>query len=379
MTTTIAGADAPHSTTDNTDTDTATASDTDTGHLPPLPRNLTFTPEDWRILAGFWHPVAVAADIGAGPTSITLLDMPLVAYRVDGEVVVADDLCPHRGMMLSLGDAQPDGKGLKCPYHGLRFGAGGRCTEIPAHPGNRIPAKMHLRAYGAVERYGLVWVCLAARAGDALAADPAIPPVPHWDDAGFQQINCPPIDVAAFAGRQVEGFLDVAHFPFVHAATFADPDNTEVEAYSPTPTPDGFEAEYRSTMANVPHGVDADVPEGFTWLRHFRLHVPFVASRPVHFPGGGILAMMNAACPVSAKRTRLLDARCRNFDLDQPVSEVHEFNRRIFEEDRAMVEAQKPENLPLDPRLEVHIPADKSSIAYRRALRSAGLSEFFTA
>jgi vanillate O-demethylase monooxygenase subunit len=44
-----------------------------------------------------------------------------------------------------------------------------------------------------------------------------------------------------------------------------------------------------------------------------------------------------------------------------------------------MVEAQKPENLPLDPSLEVHIPADRSSIAYRRALRGLGLSQFFTA
>lgn len=42
-----------------------------------------------------------------------------------------------------------------------------------------------------------------------------------------------------------------------------------------------------------------------------------------------------------------------------------------------MVEAQRPEYLPLDPLLEVHIPADRSSIAYRRGLRSQGYSDFF--
>lgn len=70
---------------------------------------------------------------------------------------------------------------------------------------------------------------------------------------------------------------------------------------------------------------------------------------------------------------------CRNFDTDLPLQDVYDFNLKVFEEDRALVEAQKPENLPLDPSLEVHVVADRSSIAYRRALRNIGLSQFFTA
>ena len=42
-------------------------------------------------------------------------------------------------------------------------------------------------------------------------------------------------------------------------------------------------------------------------------------------------------------------------------------------------EIQKPENLPLDTRIEVNIAADRSSVAYRRGLRSLGLTHFFTA
>ncbi len=45
----------------------------------------------------------------------------------------------------------------------------------------------------------------------------------------------------------------------------------------------------------------------------------------------------------------------------------------------AVERAQRPENLPLDPRIEVNIPADRSSVAYRRGLRTLGLSHFFTA
>ncbi len=343
--------------------------------LPPFPRNLTFDPDDWAIIARYWYPVAKSDEVTEGPLGATLLDVPLVVYRFDGQVVVADNLCTHRGMMLSLGEDQQDGKGIKCPYHGLRFGAGGRCTSIRRIRTARSPSGCTCAPTARVEKYGLVWTCLASRPGD----EPVIPPVPHWDDDGFQQINCPWIDIEAFAGRQVEGFLDVAHFAFVHDKSFADSSNPIVPDYTPVTTADGFETEYWSSMGNVPVGVVADIPEGFQWLRHFRLHVPFTASLVVHFPKGGRLSMMNAASPMSAKKTRLFDARCRNFDTDGPLQDVYDFNRQVFEEDRAMVEAQKPENLPLDPKLEVHIPADKSSIAYRRALRGVGLSAFFSA
>jgi phenylpropionate dioxygenase-like ring-hydroxylating dioxygenase large terminal subunit len=344
----------------------------------PLPRGCTFDPDDWQIIARYWYPIALARQVTEHPLGVTLLDQPLVTYRYDGQIVVADDLCPHRGMRLSLGKALDDGLGIRCPYHGLRFAAEGKCVAIPAHPGSKIPARMNLRAYAAVERYGLVWTCLASTVSDP-GVGVAIPPVPHWDEPGFQQINCPPVDVAAFAGRQVEGFLDVAHFGFVHEATFGDPGNLVVPGYTPEPTPDGFEVRYLSTVGNFPHGSGLKAAPGHLWLRHFRLHVPFTATLVVHFPGGGRLSIMNAASPVSAKRTRMFDARVRDFDIDKPVQDVYDFNQRVFEEDRAMVEAQQPENLPLDPRLEVNIPADRSSIAYRRALRDMGLSQFFTA
>ena len=43
-----------------------------------------------------------------------------------------------------------------------------------------------------------------------------------------------------------------------------------------------------------------------------------------------------------------------------------------------MVEAQYPEDLPLDLRAEYHIPADKTSIAYRKGLANLGLSKAYT-
>jgi phenylpropionate dioxygenase-like ring-hydroxylating dioxygenase large terminal subunit len=335
-----------------------------------VPRGCTFDPQDWAILAKHWYPVALSREVGEGPASACLLDEPLVVYRAGGQAVVANDICPHRGVPLSLGSG--DRTGVTCAYHGLHFGADGSCDRVPAHPDSKIPARLHLRTYPAVERYGLIWTCL-------LPADPAqVPDMPHWDEPDFQQITCPSFDVAAFAGRQLEGFLDVAHFGFVHKDTFGDPADTVVPDYTPVVGKHGFSVDYWSTVGNYPHGGKTGEPD-FLWLRRFDAHLPFTATLVVHFPDEGRLCIMNAASPVSARKTRVFVPIARNFDTDQPVQDVYDFNLRIFEEDRAIVEVQKPENLPLDPRLEVNIPADRSSVAYRRGLRDLGLSRFFTA
>jgi phenylpropionate dioxygenase-like ring-hydroxylating dioxygenase large terminal subunit len=338
---------------------------------PDLPRACTFDAEDWVKLAHHWYPVALSRDVAPGPASAMLLDAPLVIYRVGAQTIVADDLCPHRGVPLSLGRHEQGG--LVCAYHGLRFGESGRCNRIPAQPNAPIPANLQLRTYPVVERYGLIWTCL--RSIEVSQVD--IPEMPHWDDSAFQQMVCPFIDIHGFAGRQMEGFLDVAHFGFVHTATFGDPANTIVPRYVPQATEKGFEVEYRSAVGNYPIGAHDHGRPGFEWLRHFRVHLPFTATLTVHFPGNGRLVIMNAASPVSARRTRLFAPITRNFDRELPVQDVYEFNRRVFEEDKAIVESQKPECLPLDPSLEAHIAADRSSITYRRGLRDMGFSRFF--
>jgi len=226
-----------------------------------------------------------------------------------------------------------------------------------------------------VERCGLIWNCL--RPDDAESAGNSIADMPHWDEPDFQQIVCPWIDIFGFAGRQMEGFLDVAHFAFVHTATFGDANNAEVPSYVTRRTEYGFDAEYWSTVGNYPIGLEQRGVPGFRWLRHFRCHLPFTATLEIHFPGKDRLVIMNAASPVSAKVTRMFSPMARNFDTHLPIQDVYDFNLRVFEEDKAIVEAQMPECLPLDPLMEAHIPADMSSMAYRRGLRDMGLSRIF--
>jgi len=139
----------------------------------------------------------------------------------------------------------------------------------------------------------------------------------------------------------------------------------------------GFSVDYWSTVGNYPASAAHKAPEGFSWLRHFEMFLPFTATLTIHFPQTARLVIMNAASPVSARKTRMFSPIARNFDLHVPVEDVHAFNLKVFEEDRLMVENQRPERLPLDLTLEAHILADRSSIAYRRGLKKRGFGEFF--
>lgn len=340
---------------------------------PDLPIHMSFSEQDWFLLSQYWYPIALARDISEQPIGTVLLDMPLVIYKINDALVVAKDACPHRGVPLSLG--KNDGQGVVCRYHGLRFGEQGQCNRIPAHPDQKISKRFNLKTYAAVERYGLIWCNLTA----ALDATPDIPVMPYWEESEYQQLVCPSVDFQCFAGRQLEGFIDVAHFAWVHPETFGDPENSEVPDYTTTETSYGFSADYWSNVGRYPIGLEQRGQEGFEWLRHFEIHLPFTATLTIHFPNSSKQVIMNAASPMTARQTRLFAPICRNYDKDLPVEDAYAFNLKIFEEDRVVAESQKPEFLPLDLSVEAHFPADRSSSMYRKLLRQKGFSPLFAA
>ena len=338
----------------------------------PLPRNCTFSETDWRALAPCWYPVAFSDEVTVQPYAARLLDERVVLYRIiDGTVVAARDLCLHRGVPLSLGHV--DGDEIVCRYHGLRYAPDGRCTCIPAHPGGALSPRLRIQTYPVRERYGLIWIRLIDN------GEVAFPDFSEWDDPAYLQVLPDSVSLEASAGRQVEGFLDVSHFAFVHTSTFGEPDNAAVPTYPVTITPGGFIADYRSTVSNYSHGSKHLNPPGFLWRRQFEVWLPFTAKITVYFPGEDRLCILNAASPISARKTRVFVPICRNFDRDAPLQDTLDFNHQVFAEDKAIVENQYPEDLPIDLHAEAHIPADRSSITYRRGLAAMGLGRSYTA
>jgi phenylpropionate dioxygenase-like ring-hydroxylating dioxygenase large terminal subunit len=331
------------------------------------PRCSTFSAGDWAILSVQWHPIARSQDVGNKPLAVTLLDEQLVVYRTTVGIRIARDLCPHRGTPMSMGWVEGDE--IVCRYHGLRYGPDGRCSRIPAQPDARPPGRLRLVLCPAIERYGLVWTCL--NPGNET---PCLPPFPAWEDSSFQTILPPFVDIAASAARQVEGFIDVAHFAWVHHDSFANRADAVVPSYETTVDGLTLRTEYWSDVSNYPKRLHHLAPPGFRWLRVFHVYPPFTASLTVHFPGPDRLAILNAASPVAARKTRLFVPIARNFDTTGSLEDIYAFNAQIFAEDQEIVERQRPEELPLDLMAEMHIAADRSSVNYRRLLTQLGLT-----
>ncbi|MGB3768338.1 MAG: aromatic ring-hydroxylating dioxygenase subunit alpha [Phormidesmis sp.] len=338
-----------------------------------LPSGCTFSESDWQAIAPFWYPIAYSHNINDSPVGTTLLDQRLVIWRTSTGLSVANDICLHRGVPLSMGEVQDEQ--LICKYHGFHYSPVGQCTLIPANPQANIPSQLCLKTYPVKEAYGLVWTTLTGNADDP----DALPVFPEWLEPDYQPIKPDPIDLEAAAGRQMEGFLDVAHFAWIHADSFGDRQNPVVPKYTVEANARGLRSQYRSTVSNFPKSLQHRAPADFEWLRDFTVFLPFSALLRVHFPGRDRLCILNAASPVSARKTRVFSPLCRNFDQDQPLEPVYEFNYQIFNEDKAVVEAQYPEDLPLDLKVESHIEADQTSIIYRKGLAKLGLSQQYTA
>jgi phenylpropionate dioxygenase-like ring-hydroxylating dioxygenase large terminal subunit len=332
-----------------------------------MPRNCSFSPTDWRVLSQQWFPIVAESTVGTAPVAVRLLDVDLVVYRLGTAIRVAEDRCPHRGAPLSMG--RIEGSDLICAYHGLHYGPHGQCRKIPAQPDLKPPARFRLTMLRSFERYGLVWTCL-----DPLHGEPRIPSFPEWARPGVLSILLPHVDIAASAGRQIEGFLDVAHFAWVHRDTFADQDDAVVPHYDTRVTEYGLQSECWSDVSNYPKTHRGQEPPGFRWLRLFDVYPPFSAMLTIHFPDNGRLWILNLASPVSARRTRLFVPWARNFDIEGSIEDIHAFNAKIIAEDQAIIERQQPQELPLDLNAEIHFAADRTSLAYRRLLKQMGLS-----
>ncbi|MCC5021780.1 MAG: hypothetical protein J6386_02800 [Candidatus Synoicihabitans palmerolidicus] len=108
-------------------------------------------------------------------------------------------------------------------------------------------------------------------------------------------------------------------------------------------------------------------------LLSYDLHLPFCSRLVINFPDGTHYEIFNMPAPVSRQRCRLFIRMTRDFDLAGPAQSSIDMQMAVLEEDRPMVEAQRPEEIPLDLTEEFHISADRLSATYRRALRDMGL------
>ena len=94
-------------------------------------------------LRNTWYVVTVADEMKGGELMHrTIMNEPIAFYRKeDGGIAAFTDRCPHRSVPLSMGKLLA-GDRVQCIYHGLEFGADGKCILNP-HGSGKVSDALH--------------------------------------------------------------------------------------------------------------------------------------------------------------------------------------------------------------------------------------------
>jgi phenylpropionate dioxygenase-like ring-hydroxylating dioxygenase large terminal subunit len=164
------------------------------------------------LLRRYWMPVVLSSELEAGGRvkRIQLLGERLIAHRAPGGAAgLVAEFCPHRGASLYFGRNEEGG--MRCVYHGWKFGLDGQCMDMPSEPPeSSFAAKVRTVAYPCVERGGVVWAWIGPGAP---------PPLPELEWLGLPAGH-------VFASKRVqdcnwfqamEGGIDSSHISFLHS------------------------------------------------------------------------------------------------------------------------------------------------------------------
>jgi phenylpropionate dioxygenase-like ring-hydroxylating dioxygenase large terminal subunit len=318
-----------------------------------------------------WHVVARSNEVLVGrPHQVWLCGEAWVLVRLDGELRAFRDRCPHRSAPLSAGTvvAGAHGETLQCGYHGWRYDGSGRCTAIPAlGPEAVIPGRAQLdEAFGVKTHLGLVWMAPFAPVVDCVN-------IRQEDDPTFRWGILDPTRVTVSAAALIDNFCDVAHFPFLHTATFGSDTSLEVADIHLETSEEGWVAGYVDTQefANREDpGVAAGIrPESQHRRATYAYRAPFIATMHLDYlEAGGTNVIVFAAQPETATTTRVYTVIGRN-DLasDEALHEAVAFEQRVLDEDLAFQSAGHAP-FSLDVRAELHTRADRLTLEVRRIL-----------
>lgn len=218
-----------------------------------------------------------------------------------------------------------------------------------------------------IARFGYAWVSLGEPGHDLFK-------IPEYAEPDRRTINAATFGVRVSAPRAVENFLDMAHFPFVHTDILGQEAHSEVKDYDVEISTDPDEV--LATRCRFYQPKAAASAEGGAEVEYiYRVPHPYCAvlykSNPL-VPGRmDVIALFGQ--PVDEEEVEASLFLCL---IDDATSDtrLRAFQQLIFAQDRPILENQVPKRLPLDPRAETPIRADKSSIAYRRWLRRTGVN-----
>lgn len=221
-------------------------------------------------------------------------------------------------------------------------------------------------ALGATVRYGNIWLSFSSNPRPLFE-------LPEYDHPDRRHVYLGSIGVHANGLRVVENFLDMAHFPYVHANLLGAEPHTEVKEYS---------AEIREETGEIwAQGCEFVQPRSnAASTMHRRIDYVYRVMNPytpmLYKTSDGREGEMDLIFlfvqPVSETRS-LLHYELALFDNTTTDTTLSAFQQLILGQDKPILENHNPQLIPTDPKFEVPVRADAASAVYRRRLRSSGL------
>ena len=313
-----------------------------------------------------WFAVGWSSEVASGVIfARQAIGRDLVLWRSSqGQLHCWLDLCIHRGAKLSLGTLtkQAEGNCLTCPYHGWRYAESGQCVHIPAQPGQTPPLKARAQTFKVRERLGVIWVCFGEPAND-------LPDFPIAEDPEFRVLLAGPYRFRSLGPRLIENLLDVSHLGIVHAGLLGDPEQSEIEDYEVNMGGRGPEAREIRIWQPNPDGTGAGALVSY----HYQVLGPLTASF-VKLHGKQRFGILTQVMPVDSEFSEMRMVMALNYGAEISDADLIAFQDHVAGQDRAIVESQRPELLPLDLQSELHLRSDRLAIAYRKWLREIGFT-----
>jgi len=215
--------------------------------------------------------------------------------------------------------------------------------------------------------HGYIWTCLGEPSGPVF-------PLPEYYESDRKNVCAASVGVRVSAPRAVENFLDMGHFPYVHTGILGEQPHTEVREYDVEVTENSNEV--LATRCRFYQPQAAAGAEGGMLVEYtYRVPHPYCSvlykSCPDDESRLDVIALF--VQPVDEVNIRA-HALVSVIDNTSDPLAIRMFQQTIFGQDKPILENQLPKRLPLDPRAETPIRADKSAIVYRRWLSEQGIS-----
>jgi len=279
-----------------------------------------------------WHPLAAMVEVAEGTVHRATLLGHDISYALEesGQAVAWRSTAP-----------QPPGASFD-----------------PSQVGARLPVLI---------RYGYLWSSLGSPPDDLFD-------IPEWDEPDRRNLHAGTLGVHVSAPRAVENFLDMGHFPYVHDGILGAEPHTEVVDYDVAIDPETNDVWATECWFYQPQAA-ATSTDGQMSEYTYRVPHPYCVLLYKTSPEDADRMDVIGLFARSVRADRIEASMVLSL-LDQTNSDasIRRFQQTIFAQDKPILENQHPKLLPLDPRAETPIRADKVAIAYRRWLSDLGVT-----